>query len=513
MRRDTGRQSPLPADPVPERRLARLLAAFIAAGLFYLVLPGTLLGVWNLVYISSRQDTESISLAWIQAHGHAQLFGWVGTFMIGISLYTVPKFRGAWIRSLPAAWAMFALWTVALAARWAAAVWDWHWRVVWPVSAGAELAVALSLVWQCTPRSASRRAVELWERLIFAGFTGLIVTLGLQLVTALGPLRAPVIPPEGNGLLLYLALWTFCLPVAWGFSARFLPSLLGLARPDPWSAHAGLALLGAGAAAMAAGWHRAGAALTLAAVIGACRSLRIFAPSLRPAKVNGVDPRYPWFARAAFAWLVASAALALASSSPGMTGASRHAFTVGFLGTLILAIGPRILPAFMNSRELWSPRLMLVSLAALAMGCTLRVVAEPLAYAGAASAAWSLLPVSAVLELGAVLLFAVNIGVTLALPMPVWIERHLINEKLNLYWCVTAYPATRRLLERAGLFMPGRAALIPRTLTLGEAAAAQGVDSRALVAALREYFERRVPRAMREKRREERERYDSCISR
>jgi hypothetical protein len=44
------------ADPLPERRLARLLGAFLGTGLVFLVAPGTLLGVWNLIGISSRHS-------------------------------------------------------------------------------------------------------------------------------------------------------------------------------------------------------------------------------------------------------------------------------------------------------------------------------------------------------------------------------------------------------------------------------------------------------------------------
>ena len=114
-RRDRSGETPFVADPLPERRLARLLAAFIGTGLLFLVLPGTLLGVWNLVAIGAGRRADSVSPAWIQAHGHAQLFGWVATFIIGISLYTVPKFRGGHLRSLAAGWAMWGLWTTALA--------------------------------------------------------------------------------------------------------------------------------------------------------------------------------------------------------------------------------------------------------------------------------------------------------------------------------------------------------------------------------------------------------------
>ena len=44
-----------------------------------MLLPGTFLGVWNLFAISSRRAPDSISAAWVQAHGHAQIFGWIRT--------------------------------------------------------------------------------------------------------------------------------------------------------------------------------------------------------------------------------------------------------------------------------------------------------------------------------------------------------------------------------------------------------------------------------------------------
>src|ERR1051326_4942823 len=135
-------------DPLPERRLARLLAAFIVTGLVYLVLPGTLLGVWNLVGISSQREMAGVPAAWIQAHGHAQFFGWVGTFIIGISLYALPKFRGAMCRSVPAGWAMWAMWSAGVGLRWIAGVAEtaraWEFRA----AAALELAVALLLLWQ-----------------------------------------------------------------------------------------------------------------------------------------------------------------------------------------------------------------------------------------------------------------------------------------------------------------------------------------------------------------------------
>lgn len=81
----------LEATRVREAALSRLLMAFVTTGLIFMVFPGTFLGVWNLLQISGRESGASISPAWLQAHGHAQVFGWVGSFILGIGFYSIPK--------------------------------------------------------------------------------------------------------------------------------------------------------------------------------------------------------------------------------------------------------------------------------------------------------------------------------------------------------------------------------------------------------------------------------------
>jgi hypothetical protein len=64
--------------------LSRLLVAYISTGVAFMLLPGTFLGVWNLISISTKQAAAQVSAAWLQAHGHAQVFGWIGSFILGI---------------------------------------------------------------------------------------------------------------------------------------------------------------------------------------------------------------------------------------------------------------------------------------------------------------------------------------------------------------------------------------------------------------------------------------------
>jgi uncharacterized protein involved in response to NO len=157
----------------------------------------------------------------------------------------------------------------------------------------------------------------------------------------------------------------------------------------------------------------AGAAMAVAAI-------RFFEPTVKPAKTANVHWSFSIFIRIAYGWLLIAAALGIWAArdgeAPGIWGASRHALTVGFIATMIFCVGQGILPSFCGMRVLWSTKLMLVMLVLLISGCTLRVTSELLAYQGYAEWAWNVLPASALIELTAVTLFAINLIATFARP-------------------------------------------------------------------------------------------------
>lgn len=74
-----------------EVALQRLVTVDIITSLLFLLLPKTFLGVWNLVSISGRHSLADLSASWLQTYGHAQIFGWIGTFVIGIGYYSLSK--------------------------------------------------------------------------------------------------------------------------------------------------------------------------------------------------------------------------------------------------------------------------------------------------------------------------------------------------------------------------------------------------------------------------------------
>lgn len=420
-----------------EAAMSELLMAYIGTGLVFMLFPGTLLGVWNLLQISGREQGVFISPAWLQAHGHAQVFGWVGSFLLGIGFYSIPKLRERATGVIRSAWVCWALWTVGVAVRWAATVYNWDWRVLVPAGGALEFVACLIffvIVSQHRPKDSSTKGLEPWVWVVMSATIGFLLSLTANLVESVYvSLRgiSPAFPRNFDQSYLALLGWGFLVPFVWGFSAKWMRVFLGLKMMRPRFLFGAVALNFLGVACAIAGQFTMATLFLFAATLSSVFAIRIFEASEQEPKIRGIHMSFPIFVRMAYAWLLIAAGLGIAASqwdtSGGFWGASRHALTVGFVAMMILAVGQRILPAFAGMRLLWSPRLMFAGLFLLTVGCTLRVSCEVLAYQGYADWAWHVLPVSALLELAALSVFAINILCTFVLQ-----KSHAVNEPMTV---------------------------------------------------------------------------------
>jgi len=411
-----------------EMRLSRMLIVYIVTGLVFMLLPGTFLGVWNLITISSHRAARTASDAWIQAHGHAQIFGWIGTFILGIGYYSIPKLRGAKLSALWAPWTSGALWTMGVTLRWVVGVYEWQWRTFLPLSAALEGVVFLIFFITISghrPKDNGKKKLDDWVLVVIAGSLGWLASLLLDLLAGVFlALRggSPVVPHDFDQRFLVLQTWGFLVPFVWGFSAKWLPVFLGLKSVKARWLPRAVVVNTSGVLAAMFGWMKVSAVVLGAGIGMAAYSLRLFESAERPAKTTGVHASFPSFVRLAYAWALIAAVLgvwaSLTVTAPGIWGASRHALTVGFLAIMVFSIGSRVLPTFSGMKKLFSPRLMFWSLLLLSIGCLLRVSAQILAYQDFAPVAWAWLPVSAITEMTAVTMFAVNLFVTFARPRP-----------------------------------------------------------------------------------------------
>ena len=415
-----------PSLAAAERTKSLILRAWIAAGIFFMALPGTLLGFSNLMAISTHHGAGGLPPAWMEGHGHAQVFGWIGSFILGIGFYSQPA-RGRSVIRIPLS--CFILWTTGVALRWTANIYGWHWRIAVPISATFELIAVLLFLSAASHHkrpnepaaSHSKRPMELWMLSVLLGTAGLTGAIIFNFVECIRLAIAGVSPSFPHALdqkYLVILGWGFIVPVVWGFSARWLPTFLGISKPRGDLFSAGLIFDVIGVVSAISGQIKIGASLLAAGAILSGFALRMAEFPHSKAKTQGVHSSFPAFARIPYLWLGIAGAMsvwaAFADLHGGIWGASRHALTVGFAATMVFAIGPRILPHFGGIYRIFSTRLMFAGLLFLQLGCTLRVSSEPLAYEGILPFAWKVLRISGMLELTGVLIFAANILLTFA---------------------------------------------------------------------------------------------------
>ena len=161
-----------------ERQKSLTLRAWIGSGLFFMALPGTLLGFSNLMAISAHHGLGNLPAAWMEGHGHAQMFGWIGSFILGIGFYSQPA-HGRSVLRVPLS--CYVLWTSGVAMRWFANIYGWHWRTLLPISAGFELLAVVLFLYAAShhklPESndgnETKAPMELWMISVLIGTAGL----------------------------------------------------------------------------------------------------------------------------------------------------------------------------------------------------------------------------------------------------------------------------------------------------------------------------------------------------
>jgi uncharacterized protein involved in response to NO len=290
---------PSPSDIASrESALQKAVTVWIVTGIAFMLLPGTFLGVWNLIAISGQQTAAHIDPAWIQAHGHAQVFGWIGSFILGIGFYSLSKMAGVPQFSISRVWVSWVFWTTGVFLRWLTNLYQWHWRQILQISTLLELAGFLIFLITVSshrreenrpPRTGASSAI--WMRIVIAGTIGFLVSLLANLATGVQSSMggtSPAIPHAEDQLLLVLYTWTFIVVTVWGFSARWLPVFLGLRTPNDRLLAVALGVDLAAAASAVLGYWVAATILFMFAAGASAVALGVFRPSVQPPKILGV---------------------------------------------------------------------------------------------------------------------------------------------------------------------------------------------------------------------------------
>jgi len=355
------------------------------------------------------------------AHGYAQIFGFAALFVMGVALHVVPRFKGVPLASgalvLPTFWLQLA----GAAACIAGALAD----SALLRSAGAASATAgaccFGLVVHRTLAAGPATEQHL-EPHLRAGCLWLVATALLAVAAAAAS------SPALQAAVWEAAIWGFAASWIFGMSLRIVPAHLGL---QPMRARDAdrlflayqtaailwvLAAVGEAWTALPGSRFLAGAALAAAGLAFALRF------GMLPRRPGGppAEAAFQAFVVSAYGWLVAalclgpgaaSAALLLGQPYDSLLGDfARHAFALGFLTQMIMAVALRVVPLFAGAR-LWSERLRAALVLLLNGAVALRGLQVLVALG--ADAAWPWIALSGVVGLAAFLAFTLNLVMSL----------------------------------------------------------------------------------------------------
>src|SRR6185503_9767539 len=320
-----------------ERNKSWMLRAWILSGLFFMALPGTLLGFSNLMAISAHHGLGTMQPAWMEGHGHAQMFGWIGSFILGIGFYSQPSRRSG----LRVPVACFGFWTAGVMLRWVGNIYEWHWRSLLIVSSALELIAVLLFLSASShhkrPEAAkgTKKGMEVWMIAVLLSTAALTAAVIFNFVECLRLAVYGATPSFPHGLdqkYLVLLGWGFLAPVVWGFSARWLPAFLAIDQPRARTLRVALLMDVLGVLAGIAGWLPVATALVAVSAMTVVFALHLTDRPHGRAKVLGIHPSFPYFIRMAYAWLVVAGCMSIWAAfgdiHGGIWGASRHALTV-----------------------------------------------------------------------------------------------------------------------------------------------------------------------------------------
>ena len=418
--------------------------------------------------------------SFVQTHGHVQLIGWAGLFIMGISLHFIPRLAGVpiarphWLGCIP--WLMAAglvLRSVGHAVvpylTATSALLPMAWLVVtsgvleW---FGILMYIGLLL---STLRSAggvrqppALRAVRPYFGMMVSGWL-LYACLNLGLLIHMVLAQAVVVHQAWQHFAIESFLGLVLLPVAFASSIRLLPLYLRLAAAD-WpvrgTAYAYLAALVVHvvpstpglfqlAPQVAAHLSHLGMLLKGGTILWFVWQLDVLTrrrdpwtvhrtlhpgPERRPTRPglpdDGEFGRFDRLVAAAYVWLVLAAACEVVSGIAALAGrtffisgsAIRHMYLLGFITQLIFGMAVRMLPGFLQQRRVASPALVEATLwlgNAAAVGRVLLFVVPPAVLQtipGSALVARTAFAVSGLLGFAAVWCLAVNLWQTSSLP-------------------------------------------------------------------------------------------------
>lgn len=414
----------------------RIHEPFVYTALAIALTGGFGLAAILVAALGFQQPLGTWWVATVQAHGHAQLFGWVGLFVIGVGLYFLPRLRGTVLAHEDLAPWVLDLLTVGIVLRVTCQILlalvpgDGSQNALWAdvarvgLASSAVLEDAATAIFIFLVTATFRRArplvadspirpVRPYLIVSLASFVFANILNSILSFTAAWQ-NSFVIPTLWDNALVTILIMGFIVPMTLVFAIRNLPLFMRLPFPPRQALFPILASYVTGVilrvlgeiierpfGPTVLGTGLAATGLSLLAFIWTfdilLRRKQPWTVSRTPPPPGYVETRKPTRAHypdygeygrfellilSAFVWLVSASVVSLANGI-SMIGsgafvvnpdAERHSLTLGYITLLISGMAVRMLPGFSGKRRVASPALVLATFWIGNLAAVLRVV-------------------------------------------------------------------------------------------------------------------------------------------
>src|SRR5262245_36687883 len=509
-----------PADTIYRR--------FFTAGIAVTLTAGAVWGALLLITIGLKGSFTAISIFDINAHGHAQIFGWVGLFVMGFAYQAFPRFKHTSLWNPGLAVLTFYLMLAGLILRVIGEPLHGFPPFFWMGLLGTVLellAISLFIVIIAQTFRLSQKPLMACDYYIGVAFFWFFA----QAVLDLFHLYMTTTAPTKTALLQQVATWQaplrdlqihgFALTLILGVSQRFLYGVYGfpeIPRRRALGVLLPLTVAVVGEAFFFVLFRKIGqhlyAGFMYACIVAIAISVGVLIAGWWthlwkratgvPAEIENdrADCSFK-FIQAAYVWLLVSLAMLLfvpfynrltgQPFSHAFYGATRHAITVGFISMMIVGVAAKVVPV-LNGVDTRALSRLWLSFILINAGCFLRVSTQILT--DLVPGAFSALGLSGVLEVTGLAVW--GIGLYKLMNWTSQVNEHLeervsrpvsINPEDKPGLVVDAAPELQQVFARFG-FAPLQNPLLRRTLarqiTIRQACRMHHVDETELLTAL-----------------------------
>lgn len=421
---------------IPKMEEDKSYEKFVKTAIIFTLTAGVTFGAIVLSYIAFKLNFNSIYYALIQAHGHAQIYGWVGLCIMGFSLYVIPRVKNTELRHRGLTNIFYGLAVLGILLRTVVQPLPYSSsRFLLPVSAICEI-IAILLFSFIIYRTilASKEKAGIFDKFFKAGIVWFLIAACMNLGMAFYLYKYALyeVPKSFFSPYVHLYLFGFVLMFIFAINIRTVYAFLDI-RPVRekavnltfWIINISLpvyfiAHFLAERNIIAFILSQAVAFPIAFALFTFVYGLRVFERSTKELQDVVMDRSYAKTIRTAYIWLIVTAIILVVMPFLGygtevqrrFHGALNHAVTVGFITMMIIGYASKMIPTF-KGINMYSVRLSNITFILLNTGCFLRVFSQILVGATGRPVFYASMGTSGWFELAALCIFGYNLWKTM----------------------------------------------------------------------------------------------------